>query len=73
MIACRVIQNLQGNRPEIVKLFDEFVRAAPDGVYFVQMERKGLNVSLEGFAESNNRVSALMRIWTNRKSLPIPI
>lgn len=57
----QVIQDLQGNRPEIVKIYDEFVRAVPDGVYFIKMERKGQQVSLEGYAESNNRVSALMR------------
>lgn len=57
----QVIQELQGNRPEIVKLFDEFVRAVPDGVYFTKMTVKGDRISLEGFAESNNRVSALMR------------
>lgn len=57
----QVIQELQGNRPEIVKIYDEFVRAVPDGVYFTQMIRKGSQISLVGFAESNNRVSALMR------------
>jgi len=57
----QVIQELQGNRPEIVKLFDEFVRAVPDGVYFAKMTLKGDRIALEGFAESNNRVSALMR------------
>lgn len=56
-----VIQNLQGNRAEIVKVFDEFVRAVPDGVFFTAMERKGDQISLTGFAESNVRVSALMR------------
>ena len=56
-----VIQNLQGNRPDIVKIYDEFVLAVPDGVYFTKMERKGKEISLTGFAESNNRVSALMR------------
>jgi len=56
-----VIQNLQGNRPDIVKIYDEFVRSVPDGVYFTSMNRKAQELSLEGFAESNNRVSALMR------------
>lgn len=56
-----VIQELQGNRPEIVKLYDEFVRAVPDGVYFTKMVLKGKQLSLEGYAESNNRVSSLMR------------
>jgi type IV pilus assembly protein PilN len=57
----QVIQELQGNRPEIVKIYDEFVRAVPDGVYFTEMIRKEDQISLVGFAESNNRVSALMR------------
>jgi len=57
----QVIQELQGNRPEIVKIYDEFVRAVPDGVYFTKMIHKGNQISLVGFAESNNRVSSLMR------------
>lgn len=57
----KVIQNLQSNRPEIVKIFDEFVRSVPDGLYFSGMERKAGVVSLQGLSESNNRVSALMR------------
>ncbi|TNE92516.1 MAG: pilus assembly protein PilN [Gammaproteobacteria bacterium] len=56
-----VIQELQGNRPEIVKLYDEFVRAVPDGVYFTKMTLQDKILSLEGYAESNNRVSSLMR------------
>ena len=50
----KVIQEVQGNRPEIVKIYDEFVRAVPDGVYFTEMERKGESISLVGFAKSNN-------------------
>lgn len=57
----QVIQELQGNRPEIVRIYDEFVRSVPDGVYFSKMTRKDKQVSLEGYAESNNRVSTLMR------------
>lgn len=56
-----VIQGLQSNRPETVKIFDEFVRSVPDGVFFTAMIRAGDNLSLTGFAESNNRISALMR------------
>lgn len=56
-----VIKALQGNRPGIVKVFDEFVRSVPAGVFFVEVNRVGENVSLVGFAESNNRISALMR------------
>jgi len=57
----KVIQEVQSNRPEIVKIYDEFVRAVPDGVYLTEMERKGESISLVGFAKSNSRVSVLMR------------
>lgn len=57
----QVIQEVQGNRPEIVKIYDEFVRSVPDGVYFSEMVREGESISLVGFAKSNSRVSVLMR------------
>lgn len=56
-----VIQGLQANRPDIVRMFDEFVRAIPDGVYISELKRDEQAVALVGYAESNNRVSALMR------------
>lgn len=56
-----VILALQSNRADIVKIYDQFVRATPDGVYFTQMVRKAANVSLVGYAESNSRISVLMR------------
>lgn len=57
----KVIQDLQGHRPVIVRVFDEFVRAMPDGVYFRTIERKGDVFSISGVAESANQVSTLMR------------
>lgn len=57
----KVIQDLQGHRPIIVRVFDEFVRAMPDGVYFRTVERKGDVFSIVGVAESANQVSSLMR------------
>jgi len=56
-----VIQELQGNRPVIVRLFDELVRTLPDGVYYNEIDRTGDRISFQGVAESNNRVSALLR------------
>jgi type IV pilus assembly protein PilN len=56
-----VIQALQGNRAEIVRVLDEFVRVTPDGVVLIEMKRVAGVVSLVGFAESNNRISSLMR------------
>jgi type IV pilus assembly protein PilN len=56
-----VIQELQGNRPVIVRLFDELVRTLPEGVYYNSVVRTNDNIALEGVAESNSRISALMR------------
>ena len=57
----RVIQDLQGTRPVIVRIFDEIVRTLPDGVFYRSLQRQANSISIEGTAESNNRVSSLMR------------
>jgi type IV pilus assembly protein PilN len=56
-----VIQDLQGRRPVIVRLFDELVRTLPEGVYYDNVTRTGDIILLRGVADSNNRVSTLMR------------
>ncbi|TCO76758.1 PilN domain-containing protein [Chromatocurvus halotolerans] len=57
----RVIQELQGNRPVIVRVLDQLVRTVPDGVFYTKVEAKEKTLSITGVAESNNRVSSLMR------------
>jgi type IV pilus assembly protein PilN len=57
----KVIQNLQAGRPEIVHVFDELVTTLPDGVYYTKVAQKGRSVNLQGVAQSNARVSSLMR------------
>jgi type IV pilus assembly protein PilN len=57
----KLIQDLQGNRPIIVRLFDEIARSIPDDLYFTSLEIKGTQVTVQGRAKSNNRVAALMR------------
>lgn len=56
-----VIQQLQRHRPQIVYLFSDFVHVVPDGVYFTRLSQSGNVISIEGRAQSNARVSALMR------------
>jgi type IV pilus assembly protein PilN len=56
-----VIQRLQQSRPEIVHLFDELVKAIPDGVYLTKESQHGKSIVVEGRAQSNARVSAFMR------------
>lgn len=57
----KIIQTLQESRPEIVRLFDELVTAMPDGVFLVDLKQSGGNITVQGRAQSNARVSALMR------------
>jgi type IV pilus assembly protein PilN len=57
----KIIQALQGNRPVIVHVFDDVVRTLPDGVFYNEFTLKGKIISFKGIAESNNRVSSLMR------------
>ena len=56
-----VIQSLQGNRPTIVYVFDQLVRTLPDGVFYSSVQRRGDAYTFEGVAESNNRISRLLR------------
>ena len=57
----QIIQQLQASRPEIVHLFDEIVQTLPEGVFYTKILQKGRGLSLEGVAQSNARVSTLMR------------
>jgi type IV pilus assembly protein PilN len=57
----QVIENLQRDRGETVYLLSEMVKQVPEGIFLKTMKQDGLNVSLTGYAQSNARVSALMR------------
>lgn len=57
----KIIQDLQGNRPIVSRIFDQVVRTIPDGVYFSSLKLTGKTVAIEGEAESNSLVSNLMR------------
>ena len=56
-----VIQQLQADRSRVVHVFDELVQRLPEGVHFSSFKTSGENISLTGVAQSNARVSALMR------------
>ena len=57
----RVIQELQGNRSVIVRVFDQVVQTLAKGVHYTELEMTGNGIEATGVAESNNRISALMR------------
>jgi type IV pilus assembly protein PilN len=57
----RVIEQLQQSRSATVHFFDEIINTLPDGVYLTGIKQTGDNVSLDGVAESNGRISAYMK------------
>ncbi len=56
-----VIYQLQGDRTGMVRMFDELARKLPEGVYLTTLKTSGAGLVLQGVAQSNARVSALMR------------
>lgn len=57
----QIVETLQANRTEAVHLLDQLVRQLPDGLYLKSVKQAGGKVTLVGFAQSNARVSTLMR------------
>lgn len=68
-----VIQELQSSRPQIVHLFDEIVRTLPDGVYLDGVTQSGNKVTFVGEAQSNARVSSMMRNIDDSEWLGAPL
>ncbi len=56
-----VIQQLQTSRPASVHLLDELVTTLPEGIYYNIIKLQDNVITLEGIAQSNARVSSLMR------------
>jgi type IV pilus assembly protein PilN len=57
----QVIETLQADRAQTVYLLEQLVRQTPDGVYLKSIRQTGAKVNLIGYAQSNARVSTLMR------------
>ncbi|RZL56984.1 MAG: fimbrial protein [Variovorax sp.] len=67
------VENLQGDRNMPVHLLNELVRQLPDGVYLANMKQEDRTVTLQGMAQSNERVSELLRnLGTNSPWLVKP-
>jgi len=56
-----IIQELQAKRPQVVHTFQELAERVPDGVYLLSMKQDKDRLTFEGRADSNARVSTLMR------------
>lgn len=57
----QIIETLQADRAQTVHLLDELVKQMPEGVFLKSIVQKGMRVQLLGYAQSNARVSTLMR------------
>ncbi len=57
----QIIEKLQRSRPEIVHVFDTFVKTIPDGVHLTSIVQTGQKFKVQGVAQSATRVSSFMR------------
>ena len=57
----RIIESLQRDRAEAVRLLSELVKQMREGVYPRSLKQEGQRISLGGYAQSSARVSTLMR------------
>ena len=56
-----IVETLQANRNEAVHLLDQLVRQLPEGIYLRSVKQTDKKVQIVGYAQSNARVSTLMR------------
>ena len=68
-----VVENLQSTRSDVVHLLDQMLRILPDGVYLKSLKQTGNKISLTGYAQSNARVSTLMRSIADSPWLENPV
>ena len=68
------VEKLQSDRSDVVHLMDQMLRILPDGVYLKTLRQTGNKINLSGYAQSNARISTLMRAiedspWLDSPSL----
>ncbi len=69
-----VVEGLQTTRSDVVHLMDQMLHILPEGVYLRSIKQTGNKINLIGYAQSNARVSTLMRSiesspWLEKPSL----
>lgn len=71
----QAVEDLQSDRNMPVHLLNELVKQLPDGVYVSVLKQEGVNLSMQGVAQSNERISELLRnlannsVWLHRPEL----
>jgi type IV pilus assembly protein PilN len=61
----QAVEDLQADRNQPVHLLNEMVKQLPDGVYINSLKQEGQTVTIQGVAQSNERVSELLRNLAN--------
>ena len=71
----QAVEDLQSDRNQPVHLLDELVKQVPEGIYLRSVKQEAQRVILNGYAQSNERVSELLRnlgnnsVWLERPDL----
>jgi type IV pilus assembly protein PilN len=69
----QIIETLQADRAQTVHLLEQMVRQMPEGVYLKSMRQTAQKVHIVGYAQSNARVSTLMRNVETSQWLDQPV
>lgn len=68
-----VVENLQSTRSDVVHLLDQVLRILPDGIYLKALKQTDNKISVAGYAQTNARISTLMRAIENSAWLDSPL
>ncbi|AOY00617.1 PilN domain-containing protein [Jeongeupia sp. USM3] len=68
-----VVERLQSNRAETVHVMDQLARQTPEGIYLKDVKQSGDTLVLLGYAQSNARVSTLMRNLNDSETFEQPL
>lgn len=72
LVRKNVVEGLQSTRSDVVHLLDQMLRILPDGVYIKTLKQTGDKINLVGYAQSNSRISTLMRAIDDSPWLELP-
>jgi type IV pilus assembly protein PilN len=64
----QAVEDLQADRNQPVYLMDELAQQVPEGVYLKSFKQDGQRVLLNGYAQSNERVSEFLRNLSNNSA-----
>ncbi|WP_035058146.1 PilN domain-containing protein [Andreprevotia chitinilytica] len=69
----KVVERLQSNRSEAVHVLDQLTRQTPEGIYLKDIKQTDDSLTLIGYAQSNARVSTLMRNLNDSETFEQPL